>query len=87
MYPVTCTCIESLKKRKETITGFIWMQCICYIGHDQITTTDIRSRSTCVRISSYELWGFLMQEPFWRHDLFDVIFSVLLQSYIENENS
>lgn len=83
MYPVTC--IEILKK-EETITGFIWMHCICYIRHDQ-TTTDIRSRSTCVRISSYELWGFLMQEPFWRHDLFDVIFSVLLQSYIENENS
>lgn len=83
MYPVTC--IEILKK-EETITGFIWTHCICYIRHDQ-TTTDIRSRSTCVRISSYELWGFLMQEPFWRHDLFDVIFSVLLQSYIENENS
>lgn len=83
MYPVTC--IEILKK-EETITGFIWMHCICYIRHDK-TTTDIRSRSTCVRISSYELWGFLMQEPFWRHDLFDVIFSVLLQSYIENENS
>lgn len=62
MYPVTC--IESLKK-KETITGFIWMHCICYIRHDQTTTTDIRSRSTSVRISSYELWGFLReQEPF-----------------------